>query len=94
MTTQHQRECNDRKEDKWPYKIMKVAALLTAVGGIAGGTVKLLSYEFVQATQFQEVQDSIDKRFNKVEIDQTRVSQKLDDIGSDVKEIRRVLDRR
>ena len=86
------RDCRDRKEDKLSYKLVKVVALIAGVSTIAGATVKVLSYEFVQTSNFTAVQRCIDERFEKVENNQTRVSQQLDDISSDVKEIRRAID--
>lgn len=80
-----------RKEDTMFYKISRLAAIITAVGIITGGTIKALSYEFVQKEDLTKCISPIDARVTKVETDQTRVIQKLDDMSSDVKEIKRVL---
>lgn len=80
-----------RKEDTMFAKISKVAAIITAVAIITGATVQMLSYEFVKKIEFKQSQDNCDARITKVEMDNTRIIQKLDDVGSDVKDIKKVL---
>jgi len=85
---------NQRKEDTMFYKISRIAAIITAVGIITGATVKTLSYEFVKKEELKSCIAPIEIRLTTTEKDQVRIIQKLDDVGSDVKEIRKVLLRR
>jgi hypothetical protein len=80
-----------RKEDTMFYKVSRLAAVITAVGIIAGGTVKVLSYEFVKKDDLKSLTAcdvALQERCVAFEKDQTRVVQKLDDVASDVKDIK------
>ena len=73
-------------------KLSKVAAIVTATAVIAGATIKVLSYEFVKTDQLKPLfsaDSSLNVRCNNVEKDQVRVMQKLDDMSSDVKDIKK-----
>jgi len=72
-------------------KILKLAAILAACGTICGATIKLLGYNFVDQNTFKMHCEDNTAKIQKTEIDQTRVIQKLDDVSSDLKEIKRVL---
>ena len=84
-------EYNRRNGDTMFSKLSKVAAIIIALSVILGATIKVLSTEFVKKGDAKICQDGNDQKFNKIEIDQTRVIQKLDDMSSDVKEIKRAL---
>ena len=91
----HQEEnCHRRVTDTWQRKLIYVASIITACAAVTGATVKILGYEFVPRSEFVAQQSVCRVADLNTQINITRLEQKLDDVGADVKDIKHAIERK
>ena len=88
MAPQERRECRDRKEDKFPYKLIQYSTIIGSVGAIGAAIIYVGSFYFAPISRIKAIESQQQDKFKEIEQKQAKTDETIVEMKTDLKWIK------